>query len=380
MCYFMHKNQLLENILSKQLAEQNFVVVPGFGAFICKEIPAQISRNGFILIPPSKEVVFNPKVLASDGLIEQDLVVNHDFDYSSANEFVKTKVDQWQLDLIEKGQVSIPRIGIFNKSLSGKTTFKPFKYINFLPSSFGLEIAKANPLELKKQPEQQQVIQEPEVKTIVIEKIPVSYQRFKRIAVVAIFALSVSATYLYLLSFNPKAVDRAGLNFFDIPIIEEEDLERLEKAKENHEQVEITFNETTKDAEKILAQKEDEISDPEDPDLTINEELEGPAVEDTENHLVEEKPSEKLDIDDEIKSEAKEIKKGFYLIASSVFNRSSIEPEINRFKLKGFEPKVLEVDGKFRISVGCFATRDSAKTYQLNILNDNNVDTWVFTE
>jgi nucleoid DNA-binding protein len=378
----MRKNQLLENILARQLAKQNFVVVPGFGAFICKEIPAQISSNGFILTPPAKEVVFNPKVLASDGLLEQELVVNHDFNYSSADEFVKSKVESWNNDLREKGQITIPKIGVFFKAPSNKISFKPFKYANFLPSSFGLEIAKAQPLELAKQPKGQEVIQEPETKTIVIEKIPVSYQRFKKIAVVAIFILSVSATYLYMLSFNPKAVDRAGLNFFDVPIIEEEDLERLEKAKEGQELVEKSIKETTKDAEKIIAQKEDELSESETLEENLideTEESETPEAEIIEpnNEVIEEEPVVENQKDEVT---AQSIKKGFYLIASSVTNKSQVEPEIKRFKLKGFEPKVLEMEGKFRISIGYFATRDSANTFKQNIYNDNNIETWLHAQ
>ncbi|MFY0674252.1 MAG: hypothetical protein JXQ87_12665 [Bacteroidia bacterium] len=371
----MRKNQLLENLLAEQLANQNFVVVPAFGAFICKEIPSQISSNGFILTPPSKEVVFNPKVSASDGLLEQELVVKHDFSYPTADKYIKSKVEEWKSDLKEKGQITIPRIGIFYASTGAKTTFKPFKYANFLPSSFGLEIAKAQPLDLINQPEKQDAIREPETKTIVIEKIPVSYQRFKRIAVVAIFILSVSATYLYMLSFNPKAVDRAGLNFFDVPIIEEEDLEKLELAKEGQELVEKSFEETTKDAEKIFAEKENEevkstsTEEPIDIVESVGSEEENTTPKD-----------EDLNSEKEVENTNDFIKKGHYVIASSVTKNEQIEPELKRFRLKGFEPKVLKVDGKFRISIGYFETSDSAYTFKQNIFNDNSVETWVYTQ
>jgi cell division protein FtsN len=210
----------------------------------------------------------------------------------------------------------------------------------------------------------------------------VSYQRFKKIAVVAIFILSVSATYLYMLSFNPKAVDRAGLNFFDVPIIEEEDLERLEKAKEGQELVEKSIKETTKDAEKIIAQKEDELSESETLEENLIEETEEPETPETEiiepdNEIIEEEPVVENQKDEVA---AQSIKKGFYLIASSVTNKSQVEPEIKRFKLKGFEPKVLEMEGKFRISIGYFATRDSANTFKQNIYNDNNIETWLHAQ
>ncbi|MGB0429181.1 MAG: SPOR domain-containing protein [Bacteroidia bacterium] len=373
----MRKTHLIETHLKQLLYRNNFVVVPGFGAFLCKEIPAKFSSKGYTLIPPSKELVFNPKVTASDGLLAQELVINQKINYSAAENYIDHTVSKWKNDLATKGQFTISEIGLFRLNQSKRIEFRHFAHANFLMSSFGLEIARTQ-LAISNLIESPQPTKIPqaETKTIVIEKLPVSYQRFKRISIAAILVLSVSATYLYMLSFNPKAIDQAGLNFFQVPIIEDEDLEKLEAAKKEQELVKKVLEESAKSASKAqeLQSLDTIISDSTVSAANITEPKESTIAEPTEPAISTE--PEVIDKSEKLTENSAESVM-YHVIASSVKTEDQVKSEVSRLKIKGFEPVVIKMEGKFRISIGTFATRDSADVFKENIFNDNSIDSWI---
>lgn len=374
----------IELYLKTLLFENNFVIIPNFGGFILKEIPAKINGLGYTMTPPSKEIVFNPKVIASDGLLQQELVVKENLSYNRAEKVISETVINWKKQLDLSGYITIDGIGMFRKNVSGNITFKHFAHSNFLIDSFGLEIAKAKPLRkelVKKVDSNNSTTEKVETKTIVIEKLPVSYQRFKRISIAAIFILSISASYFYMLSFNPKAIEEAGLNIFNIPIIDKEDLDRLELEKQAQEEIkqviETTKSITTKNESAVAVDsisneevKTTPVELPSETDISESEILEKETIIEAEESTDAEQaiaPIEKSELH-------------YYVIASSLPSNDKVESELNRFRLKGFEPEVINTDGKFRISIGKFATRDSADIYKENIFNDNNLQTWVLPQ
>ena len=361
------------------LYEHNFVIVPGFGGFIAKEKAASINSMGYIMTPPSKQIIFNPKLTANDGLLQQELVVKENLSYNQAEKAINLFVSRTKAELDKKHAAGIKDIGLFRKSADGLISFKQFAHANFLKNAFGLEATKILPVEKHLEKEIEKVdLTKQQTKTIVIEKLPVSYQRFKKISIAAIFVLSLSAGYLYMLSFNPRAVQEAGLNFFNVPVLDENDIERLEEEKTSQNEIRNFIEEGNDLKSQIVDTDSADILKTESEDLSEVETIDNPIIE--EEVAAEEVIEEKVTQPTFASEKAGKSQTLYYVIAASLLSQEKINEEINRFKLKGFEPEIIPSDGKFRISIGSFATKDSANTYKQNIFNDNNLQTWVLTQ
>ena len=49
------------------------VILPGFGAFIAKYKPAKINQENHTMVPPSKEIIFDEKIIKDGGLLENKM-------------------------------------------------------------------------------------------------------------------------------------------------------------------------------------------------------------------------------------------------------------------------------------------------------------------
>lgn len=364
------------------LYQSNFVVIPEFGGFVARQKPAHVNPSGLTISPPRKDILFNPRLTASDGLLQQQLVKKYGASYSEAEIALNKYVATWN-DQLNLGQsLVVQNVGMFRKNLDGKIIFKQFAQSNFLIDAFGLEIAQIAPKKVDIS-SNITVAQRHKPETIVIEKLPVSYQKFQRASVAAIAILTLSAGYLYMLSFNPQAIDKAGLNFFDVPIIDSADLKMLERTKQ--------IEEVLDEHQRVVQQRETALP-PKKPALSDESQL--PIK--TENNDVEEPKDELVKLDESPVSEEKSIDSPtpakvlvdkddlaneFHVIVSVLSSVDRIDAEVKKFKLKGYEPVILPVEvGKYRISIGAFATRDSADTFKKNIYNDNSLDSWILKQ
>ena len=228
--------------------------------------------------------------------------------------------------------------------------------------------------------------QKPE--TIVIEKLPVNYRNFQRASVAAIAILSLSAVYLYMLSFNPQAVDKAGLNFFSVPIIDSADLERLEitrQIEEDLDESERAIQKREISSKETLVAKDPGTQEEQDNLEKETTEAQQVALEnatqepiDTEESDVSEQNKESTNAPLAVLVDKDDLKSQFHVIVSVLSSVDRIDAEVKKFKVKGYEPIILPAEvGKYRISIGAFATRDSADTFKKNIYNDNSIDSWI---
>ncbi len=121
------------------LMKHNCVVVPGFGGFIGKKIPAKLESASGILIPPSKQFLFNINLIENDGLLVHYISAKSATEYQNAEKFISESVHIWQKDL-EKGKpVLIPKLGTLQKNVNGIIEFEQDKDANLLLNSFGLK-------------------------------------------------------------------------------------------------------------------------------------------------------------------------------------------------------------------------------------------------
>lgn len=338
--------------IASLLYQHDYVVIPGFGGFVARKIPATFHENGFAIYPPRKEVIFNPDLTADDGLLVQKMAGELEMPLEKAAQLIHSETKDWTSQLKAGEGLFFDGLGIIKLNLNGKPEFTQFVHTNFLVDSFGLKIAKAKPVRQRQTVRPR--VTRPQTDKIIIERLPVKYKRFQKASLAAIVILSVSATYLYLLSFNTAMMDKAGLNFFELPVIDSIEIQTLEANKLEEAPAE-------KAADKVEEETTKTTSITPAPD-TIKEEE---AIEKAEEE------------EDESESVEKGRSKQFHVIVSSLQSVDRLDVEIKKYRLKGYDPIIIPEDGIYRISICNFASRDSAYTFKKNIYNDNNIESWI---
>ena len=123
-----HINELLYN--------HNCVIVPGFGAFLTKNIAA--SRNNDVFSPPKKTIAFNGMLKENDGLLANKISATDGISYKAALKKIKKDVKTLASSL-NAGEVEIDNIGTLRLNDEKKIQFQPNQNVNFDSKSYGLE-------------------------------------------------------------------------------------------------------------------------------------------------------------------------------------------------------------------------------------------------
>ena len=123
-----HINELLYN--------HNCVIVPGFGAFLTKNIAA--SRNSDVFSPPKKTIAFNGMLKENDGLLANKISATDGISYKAALKKIKKDVKTLASSL-NVGEVEIDNIGTLRLNDEKKVQFQPNQNVNFDSKSYGLE-------------------------------------------------------------------------------------------------------------------------------------------------------------------------------------------------------------------------------------------------
>ena len=123
-----HINELLYN--------HNCVIVPGFGAFLTKNIAASINNDVFS--PPKKTIAFNGMLKENDGLLANRISATDGISYKAALKKIKKDVKTLASSL-NVGEVEIDNIGTLRLNDEKKVQFQPNQNVNFDSKSYGLE-------------------------------------------------------------------------------------------------------------------------------------------------------------------------------------------------------------------------------------------------
>lgn len=128
----------VEQIIGDLLMQHNCVVVPNFGGFVAKRVPAQVDTTKGVVIPPRKSVLFNRSLTTNDGLLIQTVSLNHQIQFDAAEITVQERVNGWNSALKSGDRVSIDRVGILYMDAENNINFEQDRTFNLLLESFGL--------------------------------------------------------------------------------------------------------------------------------------------------------------------------------------------------------------------------------------------------
>ena len=83
--------------------DHDCVMLPGLGGFVCNPRSAWYDEAKRQIVPPSRDVLFNPRLTTNDGVLANELMAKHGILYPDAIQAVEGLVQHVQ-DALNAGQ------------------------------------------------------------------------------------------------------------------------------------------------------------------------------------------------------------------------------------------------------------------------------------
>lgn len=128
----------VEGLIGQLLLRHNCVIIPSFGGFVAKQIPAKIDFDKGTMFPPSKSLLFNRQLINNDGLLINEYATSNHVSYDQAVNAVKEVTDHWKSKLLKGERIEIDKVGKLFLDAENNTCFEQDRFYNLLLESFGL--------------------------------------------------------------------------------------------------------------------------------------------------------------------------------------------------------------------------------------------------
>ncbi|MFT2007719.1 SPOR domain-containing protein [Pontibacter sp. 13R65] len=137
---------MVDKQIEQLLHEHDCVIIPDFGGLIARYVSARIQPTKHALMPPSKRIAFNEKLVLNDGLLISAISQNRNISLEEAKGVVADFVYQARQKLKEENRFDIQNIGSFRYNAEQRLEFEFLEGENLLDNSFGLPELVARPL------------------------------------------------------------------------------------------------------------------------------------------------------------------------------------------------------------------------------------------
>ncbi len=141
-------NMNLGNYIRALLPEHDTVVIPGMGAFVSTYKPAQVDEQSGKMLPPSKEVSFEPKIKNNDGLLAGKIAEDEGIPFTEAYRVLESEREEMLYKLDKGEQVTLENMGELSYNQKQEIQFTSAGRNFLLLDAYGLE-----PISLKDEPE-----------------------------------------------------------------------------------------------------------------------------------------------------------------------------------------------------------------------------------
>ncbi len=130
------EERLIKTIKQK-LLQNGYLIVPRWGAFFLESMSARFSDRQQIIHPPFCKILFNPNINYNDGILIIDLSKILNLSYFEVQSLLRDVVDSWKTKLILNKNLIIEGFGNFTYE-DKNTYFKPtFNFVS--PEFYGLQ-------------------------------------------------------------------------------------------------------------------------------------------------------------------------------------------------------------------------------------------------
>jgi len=349
--------------ISDLLFENDCVIVPGLGGFVCNYKPANINPVRHLFTPPSKLVLFNEKLKNNDGLLANQIAVAESISYEEAFVAIEEFVRETLIEIGQGNKVALENIGVFFADGEGNLQFDPDLNINFNKDSFGLTsfISPAIHREYRKMIHRQ----EPKFDN---RKPDIQKKRKKsRIGWVVAGVPIVSAIVWIGLNLNVgnNLKNQTGL----MPNLTETEQTTTVKTNPNRFSHLLSENETSLPATGEPTEKQKPASQTSEMAFTPSEKMEN-EVEINQNLPIEKPVAQPA---------ALVSQKKYFLIAGSFESLVNAEKLIAQFKTDGYEPELAgqTENGLYRVAISVYRQKDEALARLKKIRESYNPNVWI---
>lgn len=124
-------------LLPGMLLEYDCVIIPGLGGFVCNERSAWYDEEREEMVPPSKDVLFNPNLTHNDGLLAQEIIRLTGLTLPEAMKIAESEAAS-MLEAIAAGDsVELAKVGRIYSNADGVLRFAPNAELVRMLRSFG---------------------------------------------------------------------------------------------------------------------------------------------------------------------------------------------------------------------------------------------------
>ena len=128
----------LAKYIGDLLFEYECIVIPDFGGFITKSIPAEIQTIQNHFIPPKKDIVFNAHLKTNDGLLINHVAKAESLSYTDARIAVERFVNRCKEELNNGKRIRFQKVGLIYLGAENTLQFEADTSQNYLSDSYGL--------------------------------------------------------------------------------------------------------------------------------------------------------------------------------------------------------------------------------------------------
>lgn len=137
---------MVEKHIKHLLYNHDCVIIPDFGGLITRYVPARINPVKHTLVPPSKKIAFNEKLVLNDGLLISTIAYANNSSKEEARQLVISFVHEVRTRLESEQRFELTDIGVFKYNHEQKLVFEYTEGDNLLEASFGLPEIVARPI------------------------------------------------------------------------------------------------------------------------------------------------------------------------------------------------------------------------------------------
>tara|TARA_B100000401_G_scaffold438135_1_gene385571 strand:+ start:921 stop:2063 length:1143 start_codon:yes stop_codon:yes gene_type:complete len=128
----------LDKIIFNLLLHHDCVIIPSFGGFVSQNEKAKIDYDKGEITPPRKVIIFNNKLLKSDGLLINHFAQQNKLSYQESFDQIRNQINSWKSQLDSGNRIELNKIGTLHIDKSNKIRFIQDDFSNLLASSYGL--------------------------------------------------------------------------------------------------------------------------------------------------------------------------------------------------------------------------------------------------
>jgi len=210
----------VETVIRKLVGDYEFVIIPGFGALLSRQIHASFDKESGLFFPPVKKLAFNEFLKLDDGLLANYISREEKISHIEAVDYVKQYADSLRTSIQREGGAIIRHVGRFQTNVEGKLVFEPDTENHFKDEWYGF--TKVAVRTFNKAPVEVADISEKETETEVIhldetKAVKVNWGRWASAAMLAGLMFYVS---FFLVTSNKndyKSTLNPFENFFNQP-------------------------------------------------------------------------------------------------------------------------------------------------------------------